>query len=185
MLGLLALAERVDEEAHRAIGAAQEAFVGDHFVLAGHDQVLGDDLRDADVEALRLHLFGEVRVVDLHAVDLDVAEHFVLAVLVAERDGGEVAEHVVADARRTWSWPGSRSRRCSRSRCCTWTCRAGSRPTGSTACARLRRGWRRSPRRWTPTTPCRCSSWRPRTRARRCSCAPAPRGRSMTTPPPS
>ena len=33
-------------------GLLQQAFVGDHFVLAGEDQVLGDDLRHADAVAL-------------------------------------------------------------------------------------------------------------------------------------
>ena len=98
-LGLLALLVGADEETHRAIRAVEPAFVGDHFVLAGEDHVLGDDLRDADAVALGLHLFLERRIVaDVAVRILDVAEHVVLAVLVGEGNRGEVAEHVVAHA---------------------------------------------------------------------------------------
>ncbi len=99
-LGLLTLLVGADEETHRTVRAVEPAFVGDHFVLAREDQVLGDDLRDADAVTLGLHLFLERRIVaDVAVRVLDVAEHVVLAVLEGEGNRGEVAEHVVAHAR--------------------------------------------------------------------------------------
>jgi hypothetical protein len=66
--------------------------------LAREDQVFGDDLRQADAVALLLHLLVEGGVVDLHVVDLDVPEDVVVPFREVERDGGEVAEHVMAHA---------------------------------------------------------------------------------------